>query len=295
MEEGDRMNKKSHGLTGREIVVRLLMILLFSAGALVACYPFYTDALNAFIAQQQLTNYRKESSQGREEELVRLKKEMEKKNEELLSKNTQIGSDPFNKEAVEAKTPDDYQQYLIGVLTIPTLDIQIAVYDHTNDALLEQGAVLLDGTSFPVGGTSTHATISAHTGLPNNKYFTDLHTLKEGDQFYLAILNEKLAYEVRSMEVIEPTEIEALRIIEGEDIVTLMTCTPYMVNSHRLLVHGYRIPYTQDMDEQIQKVENTVQKKLLLILALVLLGLLLLLILIIRLFKKRRKNDCPKK
>lgn len=284
------MKKKSQRLTRKEFIMRLLMIFLFTAGALTACYPFYTDALNAFIAQQQLARFQEKSRQNSKEELEHLRQEMEKKNEDLLKENTQIGNDPFNKEAIEAESPADSQQYLIGVLTIPKLEIQIAVYDHTSDVLLELGAVLLDGTSFPIGGTSTHATISAHTGLPNNKYFTDLHTLQEGDQFYLAVLDKKLAYKVRSMEVIEPTEIEALRIIEGEDIVTLMTCTPYMVNSHRLLVHGYRIPYTKTMDEEIAKVENTVQQKLWLILGILGLGLLLLLFFIIRLIKKHRKK-----
>ena len=130
---------------------------------------------------------------------------------------------------------------VMGYVIIPKLDVELPIYHGDTNAALDDGAVHLQGTSLPVGGESTHAVISGHTGMADQRMFTDLDTLKAGDLFYLDVLGERLAYEVDQILTVLPYEVEAIKIVEGADFVTLLTCTPYGVNSHRLLVRGHRI------------------------------------------------------
>lgn len=130
---------------------------------------------------------------------------------------------------------------VMGYVIIPKLDVELPIYHGDTNAALDDGAAHLQGTSLPVGGESTHAVISGHTGMADQRMFTDLDTLAVGDTFYLDVLGERLAYEVDQILTVLPHEVEAIRIVEGEDYVTLLTCTPYGVNSHRLLVRGHRI------------------------------------------------------
>ena len=141
---------------------------------------------------------------------------------------------------------------MMGTVEIPKIDIELPIYHTTDEEVLEKAAGHLEGSSLPVGGESTHAVISAHRGLPSASLFTDLDQLEEGDHFLLHILDETLAYEVDKISVVEPEETQDLAVEEGEDLVTLLTCTPYGVNSHRLLVRGHRVPYEAEAiaDEQ---------------------------------------------
>ncbi|MDT0901799.1 class C sortase, partial [Staphylococcus pseudintermedius] len=129
------------------------------------------------------------------------------------------------------------------------------MFDTTNDLFLAKGTSLLEGTSYPTGGKSTHAVISGHRGLPSAKLFTDLPDLKKGDVFFIEINKRTLAYEIDQLKVVEPTETEDLLIEKDKDLVTLLTCTPYMINSHRLLVRGHRIPYTPKMAKNLQRAD----------------------------------------
>ncbi|WP_071858934.1 class C sortase, partial [Enterococcus canis] len=133
---------------------------------------------------------------------------------------------------------------------------KLPIFDTTNDLFLAKGTSLLEGTSYPTGGESTHAVISGHRGLPEAKLFTDLPELKNGDQFYVEINREIHAYEVDQIKVIEPTNTDYLQIEKGKDYVTLLTCTPYMINSHRLLVRGHRIPYVPEMAKELDKADQ---------------------------------------
>lgn len=158
---------------------------------------------------------------------------------------------------------EDYQNILnidgkglMGYISIPKIDVRIPIYHGTSPKVLEKGVGHLEGSSFPVGGMSTHTILSAHRGLPSAKLFTDLDQLKEGDKFYIYILDQALAYEVDQILVVEPSETEALQLQEGKDYVTLVTCTPYAINTHRLLVRGTRVEY----DEQIAQ-STPVEKK----------------------------------
>ncbi|MGO3607855.1 MAG: class C sortase, partial [Pseudolactococcus laudensis] len=121
--------------------------------------------------------------------------------------------------------------------------VSLPIFDETNNELLEKGATVLQGTSFPIGGKGTHSVITGHTGLPEKKLFTDLEKLKKGDLFYIEVSGKKLAYRVERFKTVLPTELDSLKIEDSSDLVTLLTCTPYMINTHRLLVTGVRVGF----------------------------------------------------
>lgn len=130
---------------------------------------------------------------------------------------------------------------MIGYVTIPKIGVELPIYHGTSAPVLNSAIGHLEGSSFPVGGSSTHAVLSGHRGLPSARLFTDLDRIAEGDQFTITILDEILTYEVDRIIIVLPDEIDKLSIVPGQDYVTLMTCTPYGINSHRLLVRGYRV------------------------------------------------------
>lgn len=137
---------------------------------------------------------------------------------------------------------------MMGYVQVPKIGVKIPIYHTTNEDVLEKGAGHLPGSSFPVGGEGTHTVISAHRGLPSAALFTDLDKLQEGDYFLLSVLDDTLCYQVDQITVVEPTDTSTLTAEEGKDLATLLTCTPYGVNSHRLLVRGHRVPYEEAED-----------------------------------------------
>jgi sortase A len=139
---------------------------------------------------------------------------------------------------------------IMGYVQVPKIGIKIPIFHTTGDEVLQIGAGHLEGSSLPVGGESTHAVISAHRGLPSASLFTDLDKMEIGDYFFLNVLDETLAYEVDQILVVEPDETDALAVTDGEDLVTLLTCTPYAVNTQRLLVRGHRVEYTPELLEE---------------------------------------------
>lgn len=167
---------------------------------------------------------------------------------------------------------------MMGYISIPRIDVTLPVYHGVEEKVLQQAVGHLEGTSLPVGGASTHAVLSGHRGLPSAKLFTDLDQLREGDRFYIRVLKETLAYQVDGIETVLPTEVDSLAIRAGEDRVTLVTCTPYGINSHRLLIHAHAIPYTPDMEDEVGKPGSFINiplPYLLLIIALVILAIVL--------------------
>ena len=138
----------------------------------------------------------------------------------------------------------------IGYIEIPIIGVYYPIYHGLSDEVLQKGIGHMEGSSLPIGGKSTHCVLAGHTGLPSSKMFTDLDILREGDDFYIHVLNRVLHYRVDQIQVVLPHESEAVRIQEGEDFVTLVTCTPYGVNDHRLLVRGRRIVYTNAAGEE---------------------------------------------
>ena len=143
------------------------------------------------------------------------------------------------------------------MITIPKINVRLPIYDKTLPILLEKGASLLDGTSYPTGGESTHSVLTSHAGLTQAKLFTDLEQLEEGDEFYIEINGRTLAYKVNQIKVVLPEETDDVKVVDGEDLLTLITCKPYMINSHRLLVRGHRIPYLPTTAGPLEKVAET--------------------------------------
>lgn len=134
---------------------------------------------------------------------------------------------------------------IIGYVDIPKIDVELPVYHGTSDQILNMAVGHLEGSSLPIGGESRHAVLSAHRGLPSAKLFTDLDKMEVGDTFTITVLNQVLTYEVDQILIVEPAQLESLNIVDGEDYCTLLTCTPYGINTHRLLVRGHRIENEQ--------------------------------------------------
>ena len=231
----------------KQLIRQLAVYLLFFIGLLTMLYPFYVNAINNYLDQRRMSVMLKNNQKDFERS-----KEMNKVNEQLKESNLQL-QDPFTEEHLSKKTASYYQKHLIGRINIPKLALDIPLYDITNNELMEQGATVLQGTSFPIGGENTHSVISGHRGLPKRELFTNLPNLEEGDFFILEVLGKKLAYKVQNIQVVEPSDTEVLKIVPQKDLVTLLTCTPYMINSHRLLVTGERTPYTKNVKKQEQQ------------------------------------------
>ena len=174
--------------------------------------------------------------------------------------------DPFVKGSGYA-LPDNYLEVLninnniMGYITIPKISLKLPIYHGTSSEVLEKGIGHIETTALPIGGTSRHSVLTGHRGLPTARLFSDLDKLEIGDYIYINILDEILTYEVYDLEVIEPTEIEHLRPIKNRDLITLVTCTPYGINTHRLLVHTERVNNTEKIDyKEIEEVENIAPK-----------------------------------
>lgn len=236
-------------------------------------YPFYISALNNYIDNVRASNYEKELKQDFEAQ----QKALEEKNKKLAKQGLTPATDPFNEESANQVSETYYKTHLLGSISIPKINLKIPLFDTTNSDLLEIGATVLDGTSYPLGGENTHSVISAHRGLPNRELFTDLPKLDQGDIFVLEVLGQKLAYKVIKIETVTPSQTDVLKIEPGKDLVTLLTCTPYMINSHRLLVTGTRVPYTAN----VQKKVNQSDSNRLIIQMIMLVGLVLFILLML--------------
>lgn len=232
--------------------------ILVLAGLIIAAYPFISNYLYERRQQDIITSY--ETQQKTDTETNEELENVKEYNKSLATANVTV-TDPFDPEGLSGFGRREYETLLnvneegmMGYLEIPVIDVRLGIYHGTGENVLKNGVGHLKNTSLPIGGEGTHAVLSAHAGLPEKKLFTDLELMKEGDVFYIHVFGETLAYETDRITVIEPHNTEALRIQEGKDYVTLVTCTPYGINSHRLLVRGKRIPFVEkEADKEIEK------------------------------------------
>ena len=221
-------------------------------------YPFYINAVNDFIDQKRMEEVQEQNIKQNKEQVRKAKERMKKRNEELKKNGLVPKAPKFTNDNERKIVSDEYiRKHLIGAISVPSIEVTLPLFDTTNEKLLQEGATVLQGTSFPTGGIDTHSVISAHSGLPEKKLFTDLEDVKIGEIFVITLFEEKLAYEVDKIDVVEPRDTSVIDIEPGRDIVTLLTCTPYMINSHRLLVTGHRVPYTEEMAQAIKKADDT--------------------------------------
>ncbi|AKX85632.1 class C sortase [Enterococcus durans] len=248
----------------KRLVFQVFLLICMLIGLLITLYPFYSDSLNGFIDQKRIEQAQQISIKKKE----KLKVQMQEENQQKVEAGLAPGVDPFDNQLTDTHS----SAQLIGAVNIPKINVNVALYDTLNQRVLEKGAGVLQGTSFPLGGVPSHSVISAHSGLSTRRLFTDLGKLKKEDLFILTVLGEKLAYKVSTIQVVEPDDTSGIKLENGKDIVTLLTCTPYMINSHRLLVTGERVPY----NEEVQAIENDGARKSQLIHLLILLGVALL-------------------
>lgn len=232
---------------------KIIIVLIFLAGLSLLLYPFIANQWNNYRQSRLISSYDETVSELEEEGSIDYESEWERAqayNDALLPS---ILPDSFAVAEAADENDPQHQEYLsclnlagdgmMGRVEIPKINVNLPIYHTTDEAVLEQAAGHLEGSSLPVGGMSTHAVISAHRGLPSASLFTDLDELEVGDHFLIHVLDDVLCYEVDQITTVEPEETEGLAVVEGEDLVTLLTCTPYGVNSHRLLVRGHRVPY----------------------------------------------------
>lgn len=224
----------------------IIIVLIFLVGLGILCYPLVSSVINNIgIRNEAKIEYEKAENMG-SDEVNALFDEADAYNKSLLS--TIILTDPFDEEAYAAVTQRYEETFnagangLIGFIDIPKINVYLPIYHGTSTEVLSRGAGHLENTAFPVGGKSTHSVISAHTAYPTETFFDYLTDLEEGDEFYVHVLNRVLTYKVDQIKVVLPDNTSDLHVEEGRDLVTLLTCTPYSINSHRLLVRGTRMP-----------------------------------------------------
>lgn len=254
------MNKK------RNIIKFLVVFLLLGIALILMLYPFIANYLFEHRTDSVVNAVEQAAQDIDNHEMEAAIEAARQYNEVLASGYVQL-TDPFIEDELEGNS-DEYDSLLcmtddgvMGSLEIPTIDLSLPIYHGTSEQVLEKGAGHLHGTSLPVGGESTHAVLTGHTGLSNAKLFTDLTELKEGDIFFLNVMGEKLAYEVDQIKVVLPSELDDLSIETGKDYCTLVTCTPYGVNTHRLLVRGERTDYQEAVDNPATFETKTVESK----------------------------------
>jgi sortase A len=251
-DQATRDELPEHGIDRRLRTRMVVLRVLFLVGVAIMAYPYVSNALYQMRANDQIESLDTTVSAGDEafyeQEIARAREY----NKILVGETV---PDVF---AIREGTTDaTYESFLnvtdnlmMGKIDIPVIQAHLPIYHYSTEESLMQGCGHIFGSSLPVGGDSSHAVITAHRGLASAKLFTDLDQVQEGDRFYITVLNQTLAYEVDGIEVVEPWETRSLAIKEGEDLVTLVTCTPYGVNTDRLLVHGHRVPYEGEQEKQ---------------------------------------------
>ena len=266
--------------------------LMFLIGFGILVYPTVSDQWNTYRQSRLISSYENRIQEMEPEDFTA---EWEKARafNDTLTQNSIYG-DVFGEEDQELEDTDYWQilnvggDGVMGYLSIPKINIKLSIYHGTSDEVLQTGVGHLNGTKLPIGGESTHSVLAAHRGLPSARLFTDIDQLEKGDMFYIHVLDETLAYQVdQILDMVDKddheTLEEALRIQEGKDQVTLFTCTPYGVNSHRLLVRGTRVPYNGEeeiestpADTMLEAVQNYYMLYLILGLSITLLIILLM-------------------
>ena len=241
-------------------VVRIILIVGFCVGLIISLYPLISNIYSRKNQMDGINKYQEDIEKIDGQEMAN---ELELANAYNRKLNqTIVLTDPFDPSAIDM-ADDAYYDILnytddgvMAYINIPKIDVNLPIYHGTDSEHMLKGVGHLVGTSFPVGGVDTHAVLSAHSGLSTAELFTNLADLKKGDLFYIHVLDDVLAYEVDKINVVKPDETNDLKIVPGQDYVTLVTCTPYGINSHRLLVRGHRVEYDPDLEKQESKKAN---------------------------------------
>ncbi len=265
-----------------------ILVLMFLAGVSLLLYPTVSDYWNSLHASQAVAAYAEDVHAMEQEQYENVLEQARAYNQGRSSKTMDF-----------YLTDEEQQSYdsqlnvggtgIIGYIEIPVIAISLPIYHGTSESVLQIAVGHLDWSSLPVGGESTHCVLSGHRGLPSAKLFTNLDEMKLGDTFVIRVLDEVLTYEVDQILIIEPTDTSALVIEQGKDLCTLMTCTPYGINSHRLLVRGHRIENTTEA-KTIRLVADAVQVDTLVVAPIIAAPILLILFVILLLPSRKQRN-----
>lgn len=266
----------------------LLLILVLLAGLSLLLYPSVSDYWNSFHQTRAIATYAEKVANLNQDQYDEIWAAAESYNASL--------TDRVNAYLLSDAQKEEYQQLLnvsglgvMGYIEIPSIDCSLPIYHGTEESVLQIAVGHLEWSSLPVGGESTHCVLSGHRGLPSAKLFTNLDKLQTGDIFMLRVLDNVLTYEVDQILIVEPQETGALRIEERKDYCTLVTCTPYGINTHRLLVRGHRIDNIEEA-KTVRVTADAIQIEPLLVAPVVAIPILLLLLILLLLPKQPRKK-----
>ncbi len=269
----------------------MLLILVFFAGLSLLLYPSLSDYWNSFHASQAVATYSEEVRNLNADKYDRLIREAREYNAALPGRYKAFFLSESDRSTYNALL-DVNGTGVMGYIEIPTIQISLPIYHGTEDEVLQIAVGHLEWSSLPVGGEGTHCVLSGHRGLPSAKLFTNLDKLVAGDKFVIRVLDEVMTYEVDQILIVEPNDLSALAIEKGKDLCTLVTCTPYGVNSHRLLVRGHRV---ENESEEIRVTSDAMEIDPLIVAPAVALPMLLVLLFILLVSGKKKKSDGGKK
>lgn len=270
----------------KKLISTIIIALIFLAGLGFLLYPTVSNLWNRAHQSRAIATYTKQVEKLDDSQNKEMLKAARKYNKSLLKKSDHWKLSKKDKKKYESLL-DVSGTGIMGYIEVPKIDCSLPIYHGTDEGALQIAIGHLEGSSLPVGGKSTHCVLSGHRGLPSARLFTDLDQMEEGDVFVLNVLGRKLAYEVDQIKVVLPDEMSDLEIVQGKDLCTLVTCTPYGINTHRLLVRGHRTKY---IEETVVRVQKEAEKKETGIWLLAGGGAVFLIIIIIVVVKRRRKR-----
>lgn len=236
----------------KKYFVEIILSLIMFTGFCLILYPPVSDWWNSLHQTHVIASYVEKVDGVSEEERRIMREAAEAYNERLANQRTEF--DLTKEERTEYNALMDVTGTgVMGYIEIPVIDVDLPVYHGDNEAILQIAAGHIPGSSLPTGGAGTHSLITGHRGLPSATLFTDLDQLKEGDLFMLHVLGETLTYEVDRIMIVLPEEVDTLAIADGEDLCTLITCTPYGINTHRILVRGHRVANVRKEEAAVRR------------------------------------------
>lgn len=269
-------------------IKNLLALIILIIGLGLILFPTISNCINSSRHHKTIIQYKENIKKIDDMEYNKILDDAREYNELLFNSNIKLDEYKSGKDLTYTKLLNINSTGIMGYIEIPKIKIVLPIYHGTSEEVLKKGVGHLEGSSLPVGGENTHSIISGHSGLPTSKLFTDITKLKIGDTFTIRVLNETLTYKIDQIETVKPNEFELLEIEKGKDYCTLVTCTPYGINTHRLLIRGHRIETSENENnaELIDKLEK--ENNFILITITVIISLLIISLLILKIFKRKR-------
>ena len=271
----------------RKHLSTIVLVILLLIGLSLLLYPTVSDYWNSFHQTRAIATYAENVAALDNASYDAIWEAARQDNRNLCSRSNSFLLSEEQKAEYESLL-DISGQGVMGYIEIPEIDVSLPIYHGTEDPVLQVAVGHLEWSSLPVGGESTHCVLSGHRGLPSAKLFTNLDKLREGDTFLLRVLDEILTYEVDQILIVEPQDTAALEIVEGQDYCTLVTCTPYGINTHRLLVRGHRIDNIEEV-KTVRVTADAVQIEPMLVAPVVAIPMLLILLILLLLPRRRKK------